>query len=324
MQRTDLFEFIRDTLSNAGYYVSEAYFIRSIGFDLVARRDNSLLIIKVLTNINAFPEEIADELKKLSQLLGGHPLLIGLRTGSGILETGVVYDRFGIQAINPETLHGHLLEGLPLKVYAAPGGFYTSINTEKLTELRKQQNLSRGSFAREVHVSRRMVRMYEGGMNARVDVAYRIETLFGDSVIEPIDIIHGTKKKAQPNNTEEHNQQPLSEHRHPLTKEIFTLLNQLGYTIIPLGRCPFEAVSKEKEKILLTCVQQYDPKLKEKAKVVTNISKITEKRAVFFTDKKGRKNNIEGTPLIIKSELRKIKDPEDIIELIIQRRTKET
>ena len=323
MQRTELFEFIRDTLSNAGYYVSEAYFIRSIGFDLVARRDNSLLIIKVLTNINAFPEEIADELKKLAKLLGGRPLLIGLRTGSGVLETGVVYDRFGIQAINPETLYGHLLEGLPLKVYAAPGGFYTSINTKKLTELRKQQNLSRGSFAREVHVSRRMVRMYEEGMNARVDIAYRIENLFGESVIEPIDIIHGTEKKQEPV-PQETDKQPLPEYRHPLTKEIFALLDQLGYTIIPLGRCPFEAVSKEKEKILLTCVQRYDPKLKEKAKVVTNISKITEKRAVFFTDKKGRKNHIEGTPLIIKSELKKIKDPEDIIELIIQRRSTET
>ena len=191
------------------------------------------------------------------------------------------------------------------------------------SKLRKQQNLSRGAFAREVHVSGRMVRMYEEGMNARVDVAYRIETLFEVSIIEPIDIIHGLQKKPK-TTPQESDQQSVPLHGHPLTKEIFALLNQLGCTIIPLGRCPFEAVSKEKEKILLTCVQRYDPKLKEKAKVVTNISKITEKRAVFFTDKKGRKNHIEGTPLIIKSELKKIKDPEDIIELIIQRRSTET
>ena len=322
MQRTELFEFIRDTLSNAGYYVSDAYFIRSIGFDLVARRDNSLLIIKVLTNINAFPEEIAEELKKLAQLLGGHPLLIGLRTGAGILENGVVYDRFGIQAINPETLHGHLLEGIPLEVYAAPGGFYANIDTDKLVRIRKQQNLSRGNFARSAHVSRRMVRMYEEGMNARVDVAFRIENVLGEQIIQPIDIIYGKKETLM---NEPISEKKIStEHVHPLQNEIFSLLNQLGYTIVPLGKCPFEAVSKERGKILLTCVQQYDQKIKEKAKVVTNLSKITEKRAVFFTDKKGTKNHIEGTPLIIRAELKKLKDPEDIVELIIERRCKST
>jgi predicted transcriptional regulator len=160
--------------------------------------------------------------------------------------------------------------------------------------------------------------MYEEGMNARVDVAFRIENVLDESIIQPIDIIKPPKKtswkKRESKNT-------LSqEFIQPLQHEIFLLLNKLGYTIIPLGKCPFEAVSKERDKILLTCVQKYDQKIKEKARVVTTISNITEKKAVFFTDKKGTKNHIEGTPLIIRSELMKIKDPEDIIELIIERR----
>ena len=322
MQRTEILEFIRDTLSNAGYYVSDAYFIRSIGFDLVARRDNSLLIIKVLTNINSFPEEVATELKTLAQHLGGRPLLIGLRTGAGVLETGVVYDRFGIQAINPETLYGHLIEGLPLKVYAAPGGFYANIDTEKLMDIRKQRNLSRGNFARHIHVSRRMVRMYEEGMNARIDIASHIEDVLDEQIIQSIDLTSGINKdQLKPTNKKS---LLTIQGEHPLQKEIFTLLNNLGYTIIPMGKCPFEAVSKEREKIILTCVQNYDKKMKDKAKVITTISNITEKQAVFFTDKKGTKEHVEGTPLIIRAELKKITDPEDIIELIIKRRRTET
>jgi len=322
MQRTEILEFIRDTLSNAGYYVSDTYFIRSIGFDLVARRDNSLLIIKVLTNINSFPEEVATELKTLAQHLGGRPLLIGLRTGAGVLETGVVYDRFGIQAINPETLYGHLIEGIPLKVYAAPGGFYANIDTEKLMDIRKQRNFSRGNFARHIHVSRRMIRMYEEGMNARIDIASRIEDVLDEQIIQPIDLTSGISKDQL---NQKNKKQPLTINGiHPLQKEIFTLLNNLGYTIIPMGRCPFEAVSKEREKIILTCVQNYDKKMKDKAKVITTISNITEKQAVFFTDKKGTKEHVEGTPLIIRAELKKITDPEDIIELIIKRRRTET
>jgi len=161
MDRTQLFKNIREILSNAGFYVSDLCSMRPIGFDLVARRDNSLLIIKVLTNIDALSEDVAKELRVLSILLKGHPLLIGERSGAGFLENDVVYDRFGIQTISYETLKSHLLEGMPLKVYAGPGGFYVNLDREKLIKRRQEQNVSLGSFARSVRVSRRTVQMYE-------------------------------------------------------------------------------------------------------------------------------------------------------------------
>lgn len=316
MIRTDLLQTVRDILGNAGFYVSEIYDIRPIGFDIVARRDNSLLIIKVLTNINSFSEDVAIELKKLAYLLNAHPLLIGLRTGNGSLEEDVVYDRFGIQTINPETLKHHLLDGTSLRIYAAPGGYYVNIDKEKLIELRKKNQYSLGSFARTVRVSRRMVRMYEEGVNARVEVAIRIENIFGDALIQPIDILNTTKNQ---NNSEKSSSLVVQKSMEKLQEEIFTLLRQIGYTIIPLGRCPFEAVSKEREKIILTCVQPYDEKLIRKAQVIKSISSITEKQAVLFTDRKGNHDSIQGTPLIIKRELRRLKDPEDIMELILER-----
>src|SRR5512137_525526 len=107
MDRNELLVEVRDTLINAGFYVSELYSIRPTGFDLVARRDNSLLIIKVLTNIDAMTENVANELRTLSVLLKGCPLLIGERSGIGTLEEDAVYDRFGIQAITSKTLKNH-------------------------------------------------------------------------------------------------------------------------------------------------------------------------------------------------------------------------
>lgn len=316
MHRGDILESIRDILCSAGFYVSEIHSMRPVGFDLVARRDNTLLIIKVLTNINALSEEVAEELKTLSSLLQGHPLLLGIRSGTGFLEEDVVYDRFGIQAVTPATLQNHLLEGIPLKVYAGPGGFYVNLNNQKLTELRKKKQISLGSFARSVHVSRRMVRLYEEGMNARVDVAFRIEDLFGEQLIEDINII---QTQSHRKSRESEFSPSLTNPFPPFQKEIFSLLQTLGYEIIPMGRCPFEAVSVEREKILLTCVQRFDKKLQKKAEIISSISKITEKNAVVFTDKKGTRDHIQGTPLIIREELRKIQCPEDIIDLILER-----
>jgi len=321
MNRAELVKNIREIMSNAGFYVSDLYSMRPIGFDLIARRDNSLLIIKVLTNINALSENVAKELIVLSELLNGHPLLIGERSGAGFLEDDVVYDRFGIQSISPETLKSHLLDGAPLKIYAAPGGFYVNLDNERLTKLRQKQNISLGSFARSVKVSRRTVRMYEEGMNARVEFASRIEELLGDTVTLSIDILRKNQKKPQP---EEKEIKPSYSYAQTdrikgFQREVFSILKQIGYEIIPMDRCPFDAVSKNKERILLTCVHRYDKKLLRKAQIVSSISKITEKQAVLFTEGEVNRTNIDGTPLIIKKELRKIRGPEEIIELILER-----
>jgi putative transcriptional regulator len=314
MRREELLGEARDTLIKAGFYVSELYTMRPIGFDLVARRDNSLLIIKVLTNIDAMSEDVAIELRKLSILLKGCPLLIGQRSGTGILREDVVYDRFGIQAITSETLKTHLLEGMPLEVYAAPGGLYVNLDQDKIKKLRMEQNISLGSFARSLKVSRRTVQMYEEGMNASIEVALRIEGSLGTNVTVPIEILkHQTpKKEVQPASIE-------TEVFRKFQREIFSILEHVGYKVIPLERAPFEAVSQDKKKILLTCVDEYNKKLLRKAQAVSNISKVTERHAVLITDKDVHKTSIEGTPLIVKKELKKVRGPEEIIDLVLER-----
>ena len=315
MQRQELIKDVRETLSNAGFYVSELCSLRPIGFDLVARRDNSLLIIKVLTNINALSEEVANELRTLSILLKGCPILIGDNKGTGKLEEDVVYDRFGIQAISTDTLKNHLLEGIPLEVYAAPGGLYVNLDSDKIKKYRSEHNISIGSFARSLKVSRRTVQMYEEGMNATVEVAFRIEDILGSNITQPIDILKRPKIREKKQN--KILQKPLDYQN--FQKEIFDILKLVGYKVIPMERAPFEAVSQDKKKILLTCVDRYDKKLLRKAKVVSSISKITEKQAVLITDKSKNKKNIEGTPLVEKKELKKTHGPEELLELILER-----
>ncbi len=317
MQRTDLFKSIREVLTSAGFYVSELYSIRLTGFDVVARRDETLLIIKVLTNVDSLSKDVAKELLTLSSLLKASPLLIGEKNGVGPLEDDVVYFRFGIQAITVNTLKNHLLEGMPINIYAAPGGLYVNLDEEKLSKMRREKNISRGTFARHVNVSRRTVRMYEEGMNARVEVAYRIEELLEDAITTPIDIFKNTPHIKI--NLRLHQLHQEIDQIKALQQEIFSLLQNVGYKIIPMERCPFEALSTEKEKILLTCVHKYDDRLPKKAQVVSSISKITERHAVVFTEKSGKKKNVEGTPIIAKKELKKIRDPEEVIDLIIER-----
>ena len=315
MDRTELLTHIREILGKAGFYISDAYAIRLPGFDIVARRDETLLIIKVLTNIDAISEDVAKELRTLSFLLKATPLLIGEKNGLNALEDDVVYLRFGIQAVTLSTLRSNILEGSPVKAYAAPGGLYVNLDREKLQRLRQEKNISLGAFAQYVRVSRRTVRMYEEGMSARIEIATRIEELLASPITSPIDLCRSPILETDI--------LPLYQNdprqRKDLQREVFSMLHNVGYHIIPMDRGPFQAVSKEKEKILLTCVQEYNQKMVKKAQVVSSISKITEKHAVMFTDKDVHKKNVEGTPIIAKKELKKIRDPEDVFTLILER-----
>ena len=230
------------------------------------------------------------------------------------LEHDVVYDRFGIRAVTLTTLQNHLSEGIPITAYAAPGGLYVNLNERKLQILRQSKGISLGEFARFVRVSRKTAQLYEKGMNARIDIASRIEELLDDSITTPIDIF-----SSEVLSDNKFMYSPERDHLKEFQREIFSLIEHLGYRIIPLDRCPFEAVSKEKDRILLTSVHKYDKKLIRKAQILGSISKITEKYAVVFTDKETDRTNIEGTPLIKKKELKKLHEPDEIIELIIER-----
>ncbi|MBN1281069.1 MAG: transcriptional regulator [Candidatus Thermoplasmatota archaeon] len=315
MNRTELLATVRDILRRAGFSVSNPYVIHLPGFDLVARRDDTLLIIKVLVNIDSITEKVAQELQTLAHLLKATPLLVGEKNGINLLEDDVAYFRFGIQTVTPATLKSHALEQLPVRAYAAPGGLYVYLDQVKIRQLRQEKNISLGTFARHVRVSRRTVRMYEEGMSARIDIADRIEELFEQPVTTPIDLfkpVLGDAAQVSPF----HHQQ---EHLKQFQREVLSFLRNVGYNVIQMDRCPFEALSKEKEKILLTCVQEYNKKLKEKAHFMHDLSRIIERHAVVFTDKDVAKKNMEGIPIIVKKELRKLHDPEDVFALILER-----
>ena len=317
MDRLQLLTTIRDILGRAGFSVSDPSMIHLPGFDLVARRDDTLLIVKALKNIDGLSEAVGKELRALAYLLKATPLLIGEKNGVNNLSDDVVYFRFGIQAVTLATLTNHVLDQAPVDAYAAPGGLYVNLDKEKIRRLRQEKNISLGAFARHVHVSRRTVRMYEDGMSARIDIASRIEELFEEPISTPIDLLKPLMVETE--QIPSYKQDKMK----ALQREIFSLLQDVGYKIIPMDRCPFEALSKEKEKILLTCVQEYNKKLVGKAHFMSSISRITERHAVVFTDKDVSKKNVEGTPIINKKELKKIHDPEDVLTLILERLTAE-
>jgi len=314
MDRMQLLSKVKRILEKSGFELSELCSFKNVGFDLIARRGRELLIVKVLVNVDAFSDSVANDLKALASLLRASLLLIGEREGSKPLENDVIYFRNGVQTVNVKTLENYLLENVPPQVYAAPGGFYVNLDGEKIRKYREKKKLSRGDLARMLHVSRKTIRLYEEGMSARVEVAALLGEILHPSVISSFDLL----KPVAPFK----GHRKISETRwlYTFQKEILSLIERLGYKVIPIHRCPFEAISKESKNILLTVAQKYSVSLREKARMVRSIAEIAEKHAVIFIDKcVDGKRNIEGMPMIEKRELRQMKDPSEVMELVIER-----
>ncbi len=315
MTRREVSTEIRTMLSNLGFSVSEQHSIRSISFDIVARKDDILLIIKVLGNVDAFSRDNAKEMRILANLLGASPIIIGAKSSTGDIEDGIVYFRFGIPIISMLTCEDFFVEEVPPFVFAAPGGLYVHMDGDLLRKIRERNKQSLGTLAEAARVSRRSIQLYESGMGAMVDAALRIEEFLAEPIIIPVNLF------SCPPNPEDETSQWIDsfEAFEGLEREVFNHLNLLGYRILSTKRSPFDALTKDSKTLILTSFERNDGMLAKKAKVVTNISKVVEKHSVIFVEKSRRKN-LEGTPLIDKKELKNIDDSQGIIELILERK----
>lgn len=318
MQRADLIEQVRATMARAGFAVSERCDLRPVSFDLVARRDKDLLILKVLTNVDALSEPIADEMKVLCKFLDARPLLVGLRAGTGQLEPGVVYARHGIPIVTPGTLTEYVLHGDAPVVFAAPGGFYVQMDAAALRAARERLNLSLGVMAQMAGVSRRAIQMYEEGMSASIDAATRLEEFLQSELIRPFDPF----RAFDPASFEPPAPKPEEPQQDPVEAILLRLLEGLGYEVRSTRRAPFNALSTQDRTTYLTGVGEDSPQLRRRARVVTSVSRITE-RPGFFVVERTTRTSMDGMPVVTRTELDTLRgEPEKLLELILARQAR--
>ena len=312
MGREDLINTTRAILAKAGFDISSSLNLRSICFDIVGRRENKLLIIKVLSNVDAFSRENAEDMKVLADALGATPLLIGETSSSGALETGIVYSRFKIPIISNETLGEHLLDEVPPFIFAAPGGLYVKIDGDLLKTIRETEGISLGTLADITGVSRRTIQMYESGMGAMIDAAMRLEEFLRVPIIEPVDPFEYVSKKKPED----------YEIRGTTGSNALNRLLEIGFAITPVTKSPFEAISRSRQNLFLTGVGVDEEKLIQKALIASEISKIAGKHSLIIVEKERSAENIDTTAVVTNDELKKIDDPDALTDLVLSRSTK--
>lgn len=312
MKRDQLIDSSREVLAKTGFFLSEPHGERGLCFDFVARRDNLLLIIKVLQNVDALNKATAEELRSIARTLRAAPVVLGERTGSGPLEAGVIYSRFNISILSRRTFLDFFEEGIPPFIYSAPGGLYVKLDAEALRRIRERGQLSLGTFAEIAGVSRRTIQMYLEGMSASMDVAARLEAFLREPLVLPMDpfaLITPSEEIA-----------PMRAQLEAFERELFQRLERLGYSVLPTVRSPFDGLAQHEERTYLAGVESADTKLEKKASIVSNIGRVVEKDAVMFVERRTVRLSIQGLPVIAREELRKVKDRDAVEDLIAERK----
>ena len=313
MGRNELINTTRAILAKAGFDVSSALSLRGICFDVVARMDDKVLIVKVLSNIDAFSKENAEEMKILANSLGATPLVTGERSSSGALEPGIVYSRFNISIVSNETLADLLLDEAPPFIFAAPGGLYVRLDSDLLKSVREERGISLGTLAESAGVSRRTIQMYESGMGAMIDAALRIEEFLGLPIIEPIDPFTFRSEERM---REEYPEQVLN------PSSALTQLSNLGFTVTQVVKSPFEAVTNDSHTVMLTGVGGDDNRLVQRAMVASELSRIIDRFSVIIVDRKSERDNINNTAVVSTDELQRMDGTDALTDLVASRGTR--
>src|SRR5256712_8919366 len=312
MKRDRVLEETRRAIAKPGFFLSRPHGERGLCFDFVARRDDTLLIVKVLKNGDALNKATAHGLLGVARTLEASPLVVGERGGTGSLEDGVIYPRFGVSILSRRTLGEFLEEGIPPFLYSAPGGLYVRLDADALRRVREERQVSLGTLADIAGVTRRSIQMYLEGMSATMEVAMRLEEFLTKSLVVPVDPF---ALLADPAAREERLPQIEG-----FEREMFERLARLGYQVLRTVRSPFEALSKHEDTTFLTGVGDAARALARKAADVSNLSRVVEKYSVMFVERARVRMSIRGVPVIAREELRRAKDRDDVEEMISERK----
>src|SRR3989344_1408478 len=205
-------------------------------FDLLARKQDKILLIKVLEDANAVSKEYSYEMNMVASYIGAVPVIIAEKAGNE-LEDNVLYTRFDLYTLNFATFVNSIRNKFPF-VKRTQAGFTASIAGNKLRKKREEMGYSLNYLSKKVGVTSRMIDKYEkGDSEITINKAMKIYDIFGHQVFNEVNIFSGYKK------IESRDKSDFSK------KYIY-----LGFEASDTNKSPFDVIAKKDNELILTKV----------------------------------------------------------------------
>ncbi len=219
-------------------------------FDMLARRQDQILLLKVLEDANSISRQYAQDMSVVASYVGASPLIISEKAGSG-LEDNVIYSRFDIHTLNFNTFLNCVNNKFPF-IRRSQAGLTASVAGKRLREKREEHGYSLNSLSKKIGVTSRMIIKYENeNSEVTVNKAKKIYDLFGYNVFNEINIF------AQP------------QRQTKFETEVSRKYVELGFDATETKKTPFDIIARKDKEIILTEVSdKVNPQMQSLSKLL--------------------------------------------------------
>ncbi|MBD3159098.1 MAG: transcriptional regulator [Candidatus Lokiarchaeota archaeon] len=315
--RGQLIQEIKSQLDDAGFNLSTKCDLRPTCFDMVARRGGQLLLIKVLTNVDALTKEDALALQLVAHFFEATPVVIGRKTRRGKLDAGVVYRRYGVPTIEPKSFNSIVTEKEMPKEFIQRGGRFVSIDGARLKDLRQSRSMTKEELADSVDVSTRTILSYEKNeVDVSKDVAERLEQVLDAELVVPVNLFE--EEVIQREDVSPQEPSPAS-----FESRVNEFFKKLGMRVLWTDRAPFHLAAKEEGPPLMSSVGSIRSwALKKRTDILRSVSDVTDSSAVIIVEEGKAVECLAELPVIRQLELGDIEKPNELKKIIAERSEK--
>ncbi len=257
-------------------------------FDVLARKDNQILLIKVLEDANSISRQYSDEMGTVAAYINASPLIIAEKAGSQ-LEDNIVYSRFDIYTLNFSTFFNCVNNRFPF-IKRGKAGLTASVIGKKLKEKREELDYSLNALSKKIGVTSRMVMKYENeNSEVTINRAMKIYNMFGHQVFNEVNV--------------------FTQHRQPQSKfetEVSRKYIELGFDANETKKTPFDIIARKDDEIILTEVSDNaNPQ-------VPSLSKLLDADNLVIFQKKKPKN----VPSMTKEEFMDFEKANELVKFL--------
>ncbi len=296
-------------------------------FDLLVKKGNSILLIKIFPNIDNLNKNIITGIKTLSSLLKSKPVLIGIKNRYQNLEDNTIHIREGLPFINLNTFENILKNRSYPYIFAKRGGSVIFLDGTLMKTEREQKNISRKDIAIELGITKRTISAYENEkIRPSEKIAFKIlKLLENEDIFKKIDILEWKFKFSIPQKKILNNEElsPFESHLQEIIDDI-----GVGSFWYKKGQVPFNlSIYSKQDKIegvnnffpLFSGVSEEKSKLNElNIKLLMSFSKLLKKHALFIVNNDLKiPHDLENVLPIVKiKSIEEIDTEADFIEFI--------
>ena len=257
-------------------------------FDLLVRKQDKILLIKVLEDANAVSRQYTDEMAVVSSYIGAVPVIIAEKAGNK-LEDNILYTRFNLYTLNFNTFVNSLKNKFPF-VKRTQAGYTVSIAGNKLRKKREEMGYSLNYLSKRVGVTSRMIDKYEkGDSEITITKAMKIYDIFGERVFNEINIFSSNGKiETRDNST--------------FSKKYI----DLGFEAADTNKSPFDIIARKDDELILTGVGD-----KEKPEL-SSLSKLLDADNLVIFEKKKPKD----VPAVTREEFLEFEKANQLIKFL--------